>query len=129
VVLSGDILAALVGLMKEDRETFVPARLSILTYLYFTQSAKFTNLQKTLKLTSGNLSSHLRKLQSLGLVKISKHFVELKPTTIVSITQDGTERVRSQLLRMRELVSKVIEQGESSPPADDSVSPPDSESS
>ena len=127
MALSGDILAALVGLMKEDRETFVPARLSILTYLYFTQSAKFTDLQKTLKLTSGNLSSHLRKLQELDLVKISKHFVELKPTTVVKITQVGTERVRSQLLRMRELVSKVIKQGGAIQPADDSISVSDSE--
>ena len=108
MALSGDILAALVGLMKEDREAFVPARLSILTYLYFTQSAKFTNLQKTLKLTSGNLSSHLRKLQDLELVKISKQFVELKPTTIVSITSEGIKKVRSQLIRMRELVSAAI---------------------
>ncbi len=127
MALGGDVLAALVGLMKEDRDTFVPARLSILTYLYFTQSAKFTNLQKTLKLTSGNLSSHLRKLQDLGLVRISKHFVELKPTTIVNITQDGAERVRAQLLRMRELVSIIIEQKVSNQPTDGSVSTSDSE--
>lgn len=127
MALGGDVLAALVGLMKEDRNIFVPARLSILTYLYFTQSAKFTNLQKTLKLTSGNLSSHLRKLQDLGLVRISKHFVELKPTTIINITQDGAERVRAQLLRMRELVSIIIEQDESNQPTDGSVSTSDSE--
>ncbi len=127
MALSGDILAALVGLMKEDRETFVPARLSILTYLYFTQSAKFTDLQKTLKLTSGNLSSHLRKLQKLDLVKISKHFIELKPTTVVKITQEGTERVRSQLLRMRELVSKVIEQGGATQLVDNSTPASDSD--
>ena len=127
MALSGDILAALVGLMKEDRETFVPARLSILTYLYFTQSAKFTDLQNTLKLTSGNLSSHLRKLQGLELVKISKHFVELKPTTVVKITQDGAERVRAQLLRMRDLVSIVIEQAGTPNQTDDSTSASDSD--
>ena len=109
--LDGDILNVLVGLMKEDRDTFVPARLSILVHLYFTQNAVFTSLQKTLKLTSGNLSSHLKKLQSLGLVQISKQFIELKPTTTVMITQEGAEKVRSQLLRLRELVSVVMEQG------------------
>ncbi|MHA1934195.1 MAG: transcriptional regulator [Candidatus Thorarchaeota archaeon] len=109
--LDGDLLNVLVGLMKEDRDTFVPARLSILVHLYFTQSAVFTSLQKTLKLTSGNLSSHLKKLQSLGFVRISKEFIELKPTTTVVITQEGAKKVRSQLLRLRELVSVVIEQG------------------
>ena len=113
--LDGDVLNALVGLMKEDRETFVPARLSILVYLYFTQNAQFTQLQKKLNLTSGNLSSHLRKLQDKNLVKISKHFVELKPTTIVMITKEGIVKVRSQLVRMKELVSAAIEQKPSAP--------------
>ncbi|MHA1906282.1 MAG: transcriptional regulator [Candidatus Thorarchaeota archaeon] len=114
VSLDGDVLNALVGLMKEDRETFVPARLSILVYLYFTQKAQFTHLQKKLNLTSGNLSSHLRKLQAMDLVKITKHFVELKPTTIVMITKEGIEKVRNQLVRMRELVSAAIDTDASS---------------
>ena len=108
--LDRDVLNALVGFMEEDRETFVPVRLSILVYLYFTHKAQFTHLQKKLGLTSGNLSSHLRKLQDLQLVKISKHFVDLKPTTIVLITPEGIEKVRTQLVRMRELVSAAITQ-------------------
>ncbi|MBN2229454.1 MAG: transcriptional regulator [Candidatus Thorarchaeota archaeon] len=107
--LDRDLLSSLVELMEEDRETMVPTRLSILIYLYFTQNANFTILQKKLGLTSGNLSSHLRKLEELNLIRISKRFVELKPTTIVSLTQDGAKQVRDQMLRMRELVSKVIE--------------------
>lgn len=106
----GGLLSALIGLMNEDRETFVPARLSILSYLYFTQKAKFTDLQKILNLTSGNLSSHLRKLESLGMVRISKRFVELKPTTVVVITPEGAERVKAQLHKMRELVVAMMEE-------------------
>ncbi|MHA1960462.1 MAG: transcriptional regulator [Candidatus Thorarchaeota archaeon] len=108
--LDESLMAALVGLLEEDRDTFVPARLSILVYLFFTQSARFTELQKTLKLTSGNLSSHLRKLEGKELIRISKRFVELKPTTIISITQEGSEKVRGQLLRMRELVLMAVGQ-------------------
>ncbi|MBE0525717.1 ArsR family transcriptional regulator [Candidatus Thorarchaeota archaeon] len=107
--LDGDLLSALVGLMEEDRETMVPTRLSVLVYLYFTQHATFPVLQKKLGLTSGNLSSHLRKLEELGLVRISKRFVDLKPTTFAVLTPDGAERVRSQMVRMRELVSMVID--------------------
>jgi DNA-binding MarR family transcriptional regulator len=107
--LDGDLLSALVGLMEEDRETMVPTRLSILIYLYFTQYATFPVLQKKLELTSGNLSSHLRKLEEMGLIRISKRFVDLKPTTFAVLTPDGAERVRSQMIRMRHLVSKVIE--------------------
>ncbi|MHA2322278.1 MAG: transcriptional regulator, partial [Candidatus Thorarchaeota archaeon] len=67
-------------------------------------------LQKKLGLTSGNLSSHLRKLEELGLIRISKRFVDLKPTTFAVLTKEGAERVRSQMVRMRELVSKVVDQ-------------------
>ncbi len=107
--LDGDILSALVGLMEEDRETMVPTRLSILVYLYFTQNATFPVLQKKLGLTSGNLSSHLRKLEELGLIRISKRFVDLKPTTFTVLTLEGAERVRNQMARMRELVSMVVD--------------------
>ena len=107
--LDGNLLSVLVGLMEEDRETMGPTRLSILVYLYFTQNATFPVLQKKLGLTSGNLSSHLRKLEELGLIRISKRFVNLKPTTFAVITKEGSERVRSQMVRMRELVSLVIE--------------------
>ncbi len=106
--LDGDLLGALAGLMGEDKDTFVPARLSILMYLYFTTTARFTKLQKTLGMTAGNLSSHLRKLEEMKLIRISKRFVDLKPTTLITITIDGTERVRSQVSRMRELVSAVM---------------------
>jgi len=84
--LDGNLLSTLVGLMEEDRETMVPTRLSILVYLYFTQNATFPVLQRKLGLTSGNLSSHLRKLEELGLIRISKRFVDLKPTTFAVIT-------------------------------------------
>jgi DNA-binding MarR family transcriptional regulator len=107
--LDGDLLSALVGLMEEDRETMVPTRLSLLVYLYFTQYATFPVLQKKLGLTSGNLSSHLRKLEELGLIRISKRFVDLKPTTFAVLTKEGAERVRTQMVRMRELVSMVVD--------------------
>jgi DNA-binding MarR family transcriptional regulator len=109
VSLDGDLLSALVGLMEEDRETMVPARLSVLVYLYFTQNATFPVLQKKLGLTSGNLSSHLRKLEEMGLIRISKRFVDLKPTTFAVLTKEGAGRVRNQMIRMRELVSMVVD--------------------
>ena len=107
--VDGDLLSALVGLMEEDRETMVPTRLSILVYLYFTQHATFPVLQKKLGLTSGNLSSHLRKLEEMKLIRISKRFVDLKPTTFAVLTPEGADRVRDQMVRMRELVSMVIQ--------------------
>jgi DNA-binding MarR family transcriptional regulator len=107
--LDGDLISALVGLMEEDRDTMVPTRLSILVYLYFTQNAIFTVLQKKLGLTSGNLSSHLRKLEKMGFIRISKRFVDLKPTTFAVLTPDGAEQVKRQMARMREIVTMVVD--------------------
>ncbi|MBE0525560.1 MAG: hypothetical protein IH631_01365, partial [Candidatus Thorarchaeota archaeon] len=51
----------------------------------------------------------LRKLEELHLIRISKRFVDLKPTTFAVLTPEGAERVRSQMVRMRELVSMIID--------------------
>ena len=107
--LDEDIISALIGLLEGDRETFVPARFSILIYLFLTQRAQFTQLQKILKFTPGNLSSHLKKLESNELITIFKHFVDLKPTTLIEITQKGTQKVLSHIKRMRGLITAVVE--------------------
>jgi DNA-binding MarR family transcriptional regulator len=95
--------------MNEDRDTLVPARLSILVYLYFTGSAQFSKLKDKLELTSGNLASHLKKLEDLGLIKTTRGFIDVKPVRFVEITSEGVGKVREQVGRMRELVSKVVE--------------------
>ena len=104
-----DILSVLVGFIEEARETMVPARFSILVYLYFTQNVTFSVLRKKLGLTSGNLSCHLSKLEKMGLIRIKKRFVNLKPTTFVVLVKAGSEHVRNQMIRMRELVSMVVD--------------------
>ncbi len=104
-----ELLEVLTGFMNEDRETLVPARLSILVYLYFTGSTQFSKLQDKLEMTSGNLASHLKKLEDLGLIKTTRGFIEVKPVRFIEITSEGIEKVREQVLRMRELVSKVVE--------------------
>ena len=43
--------------------------------------ANFTVIQKCLNLTSGNLSSHVKKLYIKGLIEVKKNFIDLKPTT------------------------------------------------
>jgi len=82
-------LKVLAGFMNEDRETLVPARLSILIYLYFIGSAQFSKVQEKLDMTSGNLASHLKKLESMGLIKTTRGFIEVKPVRFIEITPEG----------------------------------------
>ena len=89
-----------------DRLIHEPNRLAILTILSTTQDADFVFLQRALKLTNGNLSSHLTKLEAGGLIAVEKSFVGKKPHTRVSLTAQGRRRVGAhwdQLDRLKNL--------------------------
>ena len=46
-------------------------------------------IQKTLDLTVGNLTTHLRKLREADYLVITKEFVNSKPRTWVQVTPKG----------------------------------------
>ena len=77
-----------------------PARLSILAFLSTAEAADFTLLRDEVGLTSGNLSTHLTKLEDAGYVKIEKSFQNKRPRTVVEITQLGSERFLDHIERM-----------------------------
>jgi DNA-binding MarR family transcriptional regulator len=89
-----------------DRLIHEPNRLAILTILSTTQDADFVFLQRALRLTNGNLSSHLTKLETGGLIAVEKSFVGKKPHTRVALTEQGRRRIRThweQLERLKNL--------------------------
>lgn len=72
-----------------DRVIHEPARLLILAYLSVVESADFLFLMNQTKLTRGNLSSHLSKLEAEGYVEIKKEFVDKIPRTLLALTEKG----------------------------------------
>jgi DNA-binding MarR family transcriptional regulator len=91
-----------------DRLIHEPARLAIMTVLSYVAEAEFVFLQRATGLTKGNLSSHLAKLEGAGLVRIEKRFVRKKPSTNVTLTADGKERIArhwDQLERLKRLAT------------------------
>jgi len=74
-------------------ETFhQPTRLRIMTLLTAepgTDRLAYTFMQQTLRLTGGNMTTHLRKLEEAGYVAITKEFQEAKPRTWVEATPEG----------------------------------------
>lgn len=92
-----------------DRLIHEPGRLAILTVLSSVEAADFVFLQRATRLTKGNLSSHLAKLEDAGLVEIEKRFVHKKPNTNVSLTALGKERIArhwGQLERLKNFSGK-----------------------
>jgi|SRR5687767_9041766 DNA-binding transcriptional ArsR family regulator len=61
-----------------DRLVHEPARLAILTALSACEKADFVFLRSLTRLTKGNLSSHLSKLEHAGLVSLEKMFEVFK---------------------------------------------------
>ena len=48
----------------------------------------FSTIQKSLEVTSGNLNTHLAKLEDEGYISKDKGFVDLRPRTLVYITEN-----------------------------------------
>ncbi len=72
-----------------DRIIHEPARLQIVALLSGAKEADFVFLQRETKLTKGNLSSHLVKLEETGYVEIEKTFRGKIPLTLARLTASG----------------------------------------
>ena len=67
-------------------------RLRIMTLLSsqsLSDRVSYAYVQRTLGLTGGNLTIHLRKLEEAGYVTTMKEFVDAKPRTWVQSTREG----------------------------------------
>ena len=76
--------------MEIDRIIHEPARLRIMMILAGIEQADFNFLLTTLKLTRGNLSRHIEKLEISGYLKVKKTFKGKIPNTNYQLTQKGS---------------------------------------
>lgn len=75
-----------------DETIHQPTRLRIMTMLVSlpaTDRLAYGFIQKTLDLTGGNLTTHLRKLENADYLAITKEFHESKPRTWIQATPTG----------------------------------------
>ena len=86
-------------------------RLRIMTLL-LAQSAEdrvaYGFIQKTLDLTGGNLTVHLRKLEQAGFVTIAKEFLNSKPRTWVQATEKGRRAFREYLHNLQRALNMPL---------------------
>jgi DNA-binding transcriptional ArsR family regulator len=76
-----------------DRRVHEPTSLAILTALSKFESAEFRLIQSLLGLTSGNLSSHLGRLEEAGFVDIAKQIKDKKSNTRIRLSKKGRSSV------------------------------------
>lgn len=83
-------------------------RLAIMAALASVDTAiAFTELSERLELTRGNLSAHIRKLETEGLVKVEKEFRDRKPCTSYLCTELGREELRKYLEQIEILLKQT----------------------
>jgi len=95
-------------LIEVDDVVHSPVRLAVLTFLISKDYATFPFIRNALGLTGGNLSAHLTKLAKAELIDMKKMFVDLKPTTIVSITDKGRDSLTDYASNLSSILTQIL---------------------
>jgi DNA-binding transcriptional ArsR family regulator len=88
-----------------DRIIHEPARLTIIALLSSVKEADFLYLLRETKLTKGNLSTHLMRLEEAGYVEIEKSFRGKIPLTLVRLSSEGRAAFLSYRKSMKDILT------------------------
>jgi len=75
--------------------------------LYVVESADFLFLQHQTEMSSGNLSTHLKKLEGAGYIDVTKEYIARKPHTTLALTKKGREAFKQYRRRVKQFVEKI----------------------
>ena len=104
-----EIGSAKIVLDELDPTLHEPVRLGILILLHLHSSLPFSIIQKSLDVTSGNLNTHLARLDKEHLVVQEKMFVNVRPRTVVYITDDGRKALKKYTNSLRQILCGIGE--------------------
>lgn len=88
---------------KLDKAIHEKARLSIMTLLASRASWPFQELKAELKMTDGNIITHLRILHDAGFIAVTKEMLE-RPQTSYSLTAKGRAAFEEYLDVLEQIV-------------------------
>jgi DNA-binding transcriptional ArsR family regulator len=91
-------------IIQVDRIIHEPSRLVIVAILYAVESADFLYLLHETKLTKGNLSSHLSRLEEAGYVDIEKTFEGKVTRTTCRLTDGGRAAFQAYCEQLRTVI-------------------------
>ena len=90
---------------KFDELILSKTRLGIISALIGGDKLELTYLRNALKLSDGNLSVQIRKLEEAGYIKVEKVFIGRKPKTFCKITDKGQKAVRNLISKLESMIS------------------------
>jgi predicted ArsR family transcriptional regulator len=88
-----------------DKVIHQPVRTRIMAMLANVKECDYTTLKKTLGLSDGHMSTHMKELLEARYVEMEKTFVENKPKTTYRITKEGKKRFGAYVNALKELIS------------------------
>ncbi|MEQ6119836.1 transcriptional regulator [Reichenbachiella sp. MALMAid0571] len=92
-------------LLKDLNKAFEnKIRLGIMSALVVNEYLDFNTLKELLDVTDGNLASHLKSLDKSKYVVSKKEFLDRKPNTKYSVTDEGREAFLKHINAIEQLL-------------------------
>jgi DNA-binding MarR family transcriptional regulator len=79
-------------------------RLAVIGQLVNAQWITFSELQRSIDVTNGNLGSHMAKLVEAGYVKEEKRFADRRPQSRYQLTKTGRDALVKHVAALQALV-------------------------
>lgn len=79
-------------------------RLGVMSLLMVNEKLDFNTLKEMLKVTDGNLASHLSALEKSEYISVLKQFVGKKPRTTYTVTIEGRKAFNEHLEALEKLI-------------------------
>ncbi|HEY5895212.1 MAG TPA: transcriptional regulator [Chthoniobacterales bacterium] len=89
---------------KIDKTIHEKGRLGIMTLLAVRTSWTFQDLKSELKMSDGNLITHLRTLHDAGMVAITREILD-RPQTSYSLTAKGRAAFQEYLAVLEQIIT------------------------
>jgi DNA-binding MarR family transcriptional regulator len=93
--------------LQLDRVIHEKGRLAIMSMLAASPALSFTDLRDALKMTDGNLTTHIRTLQEAGYVSVTKSFKHNRPLTTCALTPEGKKAFTGYINLLAEIVQQT----------------------
>jgi DNA-binding MarR family transcriptional regulator len=90
-----------------DRVIHEQGRLAILSLLAASADLSFTELRDTLRMTDGNLTTHIRTLQEAGFISVSKTFQNNRPLTTCAMTTSGRKAFAEYINQLEKFIRQT----------------------
>lgn len=81
--------------------------MAIMSLLAANPEMSFTEIRNTLDMTDGNLSVHIKTLQQVGYVAVTKSFEEQRSRTTCSLTTKGHKAFGEYISTLAEIVKQM----------------------